>query len=55
VDLVVSMGRHHHSRRINGGAILAAALLAFLLAASGWALMQAHADCLAGRLPGPWC
>jgi hypothetical protein len=55
VDLVVTMSRHHRRSRINHGALLALALLLILVLGGIWAVAQAHNDCLAGRLPGPWC
>lgn len=55
VEVAVSRHRPRPRPRINPGLLLALALLAVLLAGSAWAVLQAHADCLAGRLPGPWC
>jgi hypothetical protein len=55
VAVVVTMGRHHPRHRINPGLLLIATLLAVLLLGAAWAVTQAHNDCLAGRLPGPWC
>jgi hypothetical protein len=53
--VVVTMSRHRTRPRINPGLLLFAALLAILIAGGAWALVQAHNDCLAGRIVGPWC
>jgi hypothetical protein len=53
--LVVTMSRHRPRSRIDPGLVLVLALLLFLVLGGIWAVAQAHTDCLAGRLPGPWC
>jgi type VI protein secretion system component VasF len=51
----VAVGRHHLTRRPVWLALLLAVVLVVLLALCGWAVLEARADCLAGRIPGPWC